>query len=114
MLAAGTAAVVAMVGLSLSAGLLWTVTAACGIFVSGTALRAALDATAGDLATPATRPRLMSWYANWSDLGTATGPFLAYQLATLISLDWIYRGAAVCLAVTGLAILPLLRDRSRR
>jgi MFS family permease len=114
MLAAGAAAAVAMVGLSIPAGLPCTVAAACGVFASGTALRAALDAAAGDLASPAARSRVMSWYANWSDLGTATGPLLAYQLAPHIGLDWVYRGGAACLAATGLAVLQLLRDAQTR
>jgi hypothetical protein len=54
----------------------------------------------------------MSWYANWSDLGTASSPFLAYLLAPLIGLDWVYRGAAVCLVVTGLVVLHPLKQEA--
>ncbi len=111
--AAGIVTVAALIGLSTRAGLAWTTIMALCIFLSGTGLRVALDAAAGDLAPPSMRPRVMSWYANWSDLGAATGPLVAYQLSAGIGLEWVYRGGAACLVLAGLASLALLLNKRK-
>jgi MFS family permease len=107
---AGTVTVSTLAGLSIRAGLAWTMVMAVCVFLSGTALHAALDAAAGDLAPPSGRSRVMSWYANWSDLGAATGPLVAYQLGVGLGLEWVYRGGAACLTLAGLASLALSRE----
>ena len=103
----------ALAGLSLEAGISWTIAMALLLFLAGMATRVTLDAAAGDLAPVRTRARAMSWYANASDLGTAVGPFLAYQLVPLVGLGWVYRGAALCLIAIGVLALPGLA-RARR
>ena len=113
-LGAGGLEVLALVALSLGLGLAWTVGAALLLFVAATALQAALDATAGDLAPPARRSRTMSWYATWLDLGAAAGPLLGYLAAAGLGLDWRYRGAAVLLLAVGLAYATLLGAAPRR
>jgi MFS family permease len=90
------------------------VLAAGVIFLTGTALRVALDATMGEITPPEHRSRVMSWYVNWSDLGNALGPFLAFQLVTSTGLDLVYRGAAILLAGTGLPMLFILRSTSNK
>jgi MFS family permease len=113
-LGAGGLEALALVALSLGLGLAWTVGAALLLFVAATALQAALDATAGDLAPPARRSRTMSWYATWLDLGAAAGPLLGYLAAAGLGLDWRYRGAAILLLAVGLAYAPLLGAAPRR
>jgi MFS family permease len=113
MMVAGTLAVTFLMGLSLPAGLPWTVAMVVGLFLSGTALRVGLDAAAGGLAPPEMRSRVMSWYVTASDLGAAVGPFIAYPLATVVGLGWVYRGGAVCLAVVGLGALALILSERR-
>ncbi|HCQ05105.1 MAG TPA: hypothetical protein DIT99_32590, partial [Candidatus Latescibacteria bacterium] len=56
----------------------------------------------------------ISWYVNWSDLGNALGPFLAFQLVTSTGLDLVYRGAAILLVGTGLPMLFILRSTSNK
>ncbi len=108
---AGGLVVGGLVGLSLSGGLGWSVAMAFTIFIAGTALGVGLDAAAGDLAPASSRARVMSTYATWSDLGAALGPFLAYQLVGLVSLELVYRGAAGCLLVAGVPALLAMRRR---
>lgn len=91
------AAAAALAGLAQQGDLLWTSSLAVCAFIAGTALRAALDALAGDLAPPASRARALSHYANWADLGAATGPFLAYQLVGLVGLEGVYLASAAAL-----------------
>jgi MFS family permease len=112
LLAFGAAAASCLAGLSLPLGLGWTVATAIGLFLAGTALRVTLDAAAGDLAAPASRARVLGWYASFSDLGAAAGPFLAYPLAVAFGLEWVYRGGAACLALAGGAAFWALRDRA--
>ena len=107
----GAVTVVTIVGLTFRLDLFWAVPLAFGVFLSGTALRVALDAIAGELAPPAARARIMSWYSNWSDLGNAVGPFLAYQLVGFMGLEWVYRTAAGFLVVGGLTALSFLREK---
>ena len=110
----GAATVVAIFVLSYDSNLLWTVVAAFVAFLGGTALRVALDAIAGELAPPQARARVMSWYSNWSDLGNAIGPFVAYQLVGLIGLPLLYRGSAVFLAVAGTVSFMFLKEHTSK
>jgi MFS family permease len=110
----GLVVVTSLIALSVDGGLGWTVGTALSLFVAGTALRVCLDAAAGDLAPPALRSRVMSWYANWSDFGAAIGPFVAYQLATEVGLTWVYRGGAASLAIAGVVAVAVLRARPGR
>ncbi len=109
----GALLALALAGLSLKAGISWTIAMAILLFLAGMATRVTLDAAAGDLAPLQTRSRAMSWYANASDLGTAVGPYLAYQLVSFVDLAWVYRGAALCLVTAGLLALPGMA-RARR
>jgi MFS family permease len=110
---AGGLAVLGLVGLSLSGSLAWSVATAFVVFFAGTALGVGLEAAAGDLAPPAARARVMSTYATWSDLGAALGPFVAYQVAAQAGLIAVYRGAAACLLIAGLAALLPMRGLGR-
>lgn len=112
-LVAGAIEVAALVGLAAGGPLATTTLAAVGLFLAATALQAALDATAGDLAPPAERPRVMSWYATALDLGAAVGPLAGYALAPLAGLATLYRGAAGLLLVAGLVYWVALRVPAR-
>lgn len=112
--ATGALCVACLLGLSLATDLVWTAISAIGLFLGGTALRVGLDAMAGDLAAPHERARVMSWYANASDLGAAVGPFAAYPIAAGVGLAPVYQGGAVCLALSGLGLLVLRRASRRR
>lgn len=114
-LIAGVATGVGLLALSATDSLLWTTVIAMLFFLGSTALNVALTTTAGDLAPPRIRSRVMSWYASWSDLGSAVGPFVAYPLASAVGLAWVYRGGAGCLLVAGaVAAWIMLRGRARR
>ena len=104
-------AALSLLGLARDGGLLWTASLAVCAFVSGTALRAALDALAGDLAPPAERARALSHYANWADLGAATGPFLAYQAVGWIGLGGVYQASAGALLLIAGGTFALIRGR---
>lgn len=52
----------ALLGLSSGQGLGWRTGLSVAVFVAGTSLRVALDATAGDEAPPAARARILSVY----------------------------------------------------
>jgi MFS family permease len=110
----GVEVVVGLLGLSMGLSLPGTVAIVVLLFLSGPALRVSLDAAAGDQAPPERRSQRMSWYATASDLGASAGPFLAYSLAGWVGLAGVYRGAAVCVLLTGLCTLPLLRPEKRR
>lgn len=102
-----------LIGISLPLSFMAIVTLAFGIFFTGTAIRVMLDTIIGDLVPPQNRARMMSWYSNWSDLGSASGPFLAYQVVGYISIPWVYRSGAVLLATTGIVIMLWLRWQGR-
>jgi MFS family permease len=78
------------------------IVAALAVFVLATALTAASDAAAGDLAPPDRRAEVMSSYADWIDIGSAIGPPLAFVLIEWLGLQW---GYALTAAVTLLAAL---------
>lgn len=105
LLVTATGAALALFGLAQDGGLAWTAALAIAAFVAGTALRAALDALAGDLAPPHSRARALSHYANWADLGAATGPFAAYQVVGWIGLTGVYMASAAALVIVALVAL---------
>jgi MFS family permease len=75
------------------------------VFLIATALTAASDAAAGDLAPPGQRAEVMSSYADWIDIGSAAGPPLAFVLIEQQGLQWSYGLTA---AVTLLAALQFV------
>jgi hypothetical protein len=101
-------------GLTAATSLIGTAAVALLFFAGSTALRVTIDATAGDLAPAPIRSRVINWYASWTDLGAAMGPFIAYPLAEVVGLAWVYRGGAGFLLLAGAAALSiLLRGRGR-
>lgn len=59
-------------------------------------------AQTGDLSRRGRQGVVMGLYAAGGDLGSATGPFLAYALAYLLELKWVY---VLCMALYFLALL---------
>jgi MFS family permease len=115
LLLSGLTTAVGLLGLTAVTSLAGTAALALLFFVGSTALRVTIDATAGDLAPAPIRSRVMSWYASWTDLGAAMGPFVAYPLAETVGLEWVYRGGAGCLLLAGgTALSILLGGRARR
>jgi len=105
---------VGLLALSLTTSLAATAVISIAFFLGATALLVALTTTAGDLAPPRLRARVMSWYATWNDLGAAMGPFIAYPLASAVGLAWVYRGGAACLLLAGAVVAwVMLRGQAR-
>lgn len=63
-------------------------------------------AQTGDLSRRDRQGMLMGLYAAGGDLGSAAGPFLAYALAYLIELKWVY---VLCLVLYFLALIATWR-----
>ena len=102
-LLAGTIQAASLLGLAQVGLLGWTIVVAVALFLAATALQSALDATAGELAPPGSRARVMSWYATCLDLGAATGPLIGYLIGSGFGLDWLYRATAILLIAMGMA-----------
>ena len=109
-LLAGAIQAVALLALALADELGWTILAAVGLFLAATALQSALDATAGELAPPGSRARVMSWYATCLDFGAATGPLIGYLIGAGLGLDAMYRATALLLILTGLVYAAVFRQ----
>jgi MFS family permease len=77
------------------------VVATLAVVLASTALTAASDAAAGDLAPAARRADVMSGYSDWIDIGSAIGPPLAFALAEGLGLRASYGVTAVLLAGVG-------------
>jgi MFS family permease len=93
---------IAVGGLSLATDRSMVVGATLVIFLISTALTAASDAAAGDLAPHDRRAEVMSGYSDWIDIGAALGPPLAFVLAERLGLFPSYGYTAVLLlAVAG-------------
>jgi MFS family permease len=93
---------VAVIGLALSTDRSMVVGATLVVFLLSTALTAASDAAAGDLAPLDRRAEVMSGYSDWIDIGAALGPPLAFVLADRLGLFPSYGYTAVLLlAVSG-------------
>jgi MFS family permease len=75
------------------------------IYIAAAGLYIVLETWAADLAGTGDWRILMSTFATARDAGSALAPLLAFALAAVISLAWVYAGCAV-LAVTILFILP--------
>jgi len=76
--------------------------AAIMIFISSTALSAALDASLGDLASSGQQARLIGRYATFTDLGSACGPLLGYALGVWLGLAPMYLlGGCLLLGAAG-------------
>jgi MFS family permease len=89
----------AVVGLALSTDRTTVIVATLAVFLTSTALTAASDAAAGDLAPPHRRAEAMSGYSDWVDIGSALGPPLAFVLADWLGLFPSYGCTAVLLVV---------------
>lgn len=97
-----TVEAVAVAGLALATDRPLVIVATLAVFVTSTALTAASDAAAGDLAPPERRAQVMSGYSDWMDIGAALGPPLAFMLAERFGLFPSYGCTAVVLiAVAG-------------
>ena len=93
---------VAVAGLALASDRLLVIAATLAVFATSTALTAASDAAAGDLAPPERRAQVLSGYSDWMDIGAALGPPLAFMLAERLGLFPSYGCTAVLLiAVAG-------------
>jgi len=82
------------------------------VALGGGALIATLAALVGDLAAGAQKGVLIGGMATAGDIGSASGPLLAYALAASLDLRWVYLGCAAIMAV-GLG-LALAWGRDRR
>jgi DHA1 family inner membrane transport protein len=90
--------VVGFLTLALSAGL-WAVPVGVALVaLSAGALVAVLAAIVGDRATEARQGITIGGLATAGDIGSATGPLLAYALAPALELRWVYLLCAVVLA----------------
>ena len=92
---------VAVAGFALAADRAGLVAATIVVFLASTALTAASDAAAGDLAPTGRRAEVMSGYSDWIDVGAALGPPLAFVLAEGLGLRASYALTAVLLTVAG-------------
>jgi MFS family permease len=89
---------VAVIGLALAVDRTTVIVATLAVFLTSTALTAASDAAAGDLAPPDRRAEAMSGYSDWIDIGSALGPPVAFVLADWLGLFPSYACTAVLLA----------------
>jgi MFS family permease len=82
------------------------------LFLADAATSVALDASAGELAPPDQVARVMGRYTTCRDFGAATAPVLAYALAPVVALHWIYLATALALVAGGLAYLRRAAPRA--
>jgi MFS family permease len=93
---------VTLAGLTLAHDRATVIVATVAVFLVSTAVTAASDAAAGDLAPPERRAQVMSGYSDWIDIGSAIGPPTAFMLAERVGLFPSYGCTAVLmLAVAG-------------
>ena len=104
----------AMAGLAAAGDRTGVMAAALVVFLLSTALTAASDAAAGDLAPPERRAEVMSGYADWVDIGAALGPPLAFVLAGQLGLRATYGLTAAVLLAAGLQFILGWRRASPR
>jgi MFS family permease len=94
--------IVGFLTLALSAGL-WALPLGVALVAfSGGALAAALTALVGDLASGNRQGTIMGGLATAGDIGSASGPLLAYALLPVLGLRWVY---LLCAAVLALGLL---------
>ncbi len=80
-------------------------------FISAATVGASSDALAGDLAPRDRRSTVMSRYATWQDLGSATGPLLGYLALGFASLTWVYAVNACLMGISVLIFAVVFRER---
>ncbi|MGE3268243.1 MAG: MFS transporter [Chloroflexota bacterium] len=103
---------VAVLGLSMSTNRTTVIVATLAVFLTSTAMSAASDAAAGDLAPPDRRAEVMSGYSDWIDIGAALGPPLAFVLADRLGLFPSYGCTAILLV--GVAVWFTITWRRER
>jgi MFS family permease len=84
--------------LTLPAGIWIVPVGVCLVALSAGALIAVLAALVGDLTAGNRSGLTMGLMATAGDIGSATGPLLAYALAVTVSLRWVYLFCALVLA----------------
>ena len=80
-------------------------------FISAATVGASSDALAGDLAPRDRRSTVMSRYATWQDLGSATGPLLGYLALGFASLTWVFAVNACLMGISVLIFAVVFRER---
>ena len=75
------------------------------IYIAAAGLYIVLESWTADLARAGDWRTVMSSFATARDAGSALAPMLAFALATIVSLAWVYAGC-ILLALTILLILP--------
>ena len=80
-------------------------------FISAATVGASSDALAGDMAPRDRRSTVMSRYATWQDLGSATGPLLGYLALGFASLTWVYAVNACLMGISMLIFAVVFRER---
>jgi MFS family permease len=98
--------------LVLQAGLWVLPTGVSLVALSSGAMIAVLTAVVGDTALRSQRGVSIGSLATAGDIGSAAGPLVAYGIALLLDLRWVYLGCAVLFAIGLLA--TLLRKRGSR
>jgi MFS family permease len=83
------------------------------VSVCAAALTAVLAALVGDLAADNRSGLIMGGLATAGDLGSATGPLVAYALAPVLDLRWVYLFCAVALASGLIATISQRRHVSQ-
>lgn len=112
MLGALIASSAAMLMLAGAQSLVLVIVGVAAEFAIATALGATGASAAGDLAPPDRRSEVMSSYADWSDLGAALGPPLAFALLDLIGLRACYAISAVVMFAAAAQFVLAWRQQS--
>ncbi|MGD8626600.1 MAG: MFS transporter [Anaerolineae bacterium] len=91
----------------------WAVLVGVGLVASGTgALIAVLAALVGDRVAGSRPGAAMGALATAGDIGSATGPLVAYGLAAHLDLRWVYLACLGVLLLAGLAVRAGRKTRS--
>jgi MFS family permease len=110
-IAGGLAAGLLGFGLLAYANSLWLILVGVGLGAAGSgAVLSTLAALVGDL-TPAGREgSVMGMYAAAGDIGSTAGPFLAFALAPIVGLRWMYLACCLAFAAGLILIWPVRRS----
>jgi MFS family permease len=107
-----TIAILAMLAVAANPTLVVAIPSFAIVFLAGSALQVALNASIADFAAPEHRTSILSRYATWADVGSGTGPIVALPMATMLGFGWAY-GLGVVLMCMALVIhLTIFRRRS--